>query len=71
MPGGGWDSRYPAGSGGGRLGRFQFRYYSPDLIPDLVIQLRPADFTYTNFSRGRVLYFISTNVSCGRALDLI
>ena len=48
----------PAGSGGGRLGRFQFRYYSPDLIPDLVIQLRPADFTYTNFSRGGALDFI-------------
>ena len=39
---------------------------SPDLIPylfsDPLIQLRPADFIYRNFSRGRALDFIYTNV---------
>ena len=47
----------PAGSGGGRLGPLHFRYQSPDRIPDLIpdpiIRLSPADFSLHNFSRGR------------------
>ena len=60
MPGGG-ETGDPAGSGGCRLGRFNPRYGSPDLVPVFIVQLRPADFIYTNFARGRALDFLYTN----------
>ena len=33
-------------------------------VPDPVIQLRPADFIHTKFSRGRALYFIYLYTFC-------
>ena len=44
-----------------------FLVQTPDPIPDPIIDLRPADFIYTNFSLCRVLdfYLLSTQASGG------
>ena len=34
----------PAGSGAGRIRRFELGYHNPDPIPAFTVQLRPADF---------------------------
>ena len=51
----------PAAAGSDVFIRDHPRYHSLGLTPAFIVQLRPADFIYTKFSRGRALDFIYAN----------